>query len=158
MGIKWNWCWWIATKLLSSHPFQKLSSYWTFQTLLGYYWISLQRLFLPLDFLPLSRFFVQCRVSLENSGRISLLECYRTAASVCSKHLYPKESSFKNRTSWNKAGLSYIFFIYMLSLFFFLPILSPWPQNNQWQISLSACVHTKYSKRQDARYFLEQSQ
>lgn len=58
---------------------------------------------------PLSRFFVQCRVSLENSGRISLLECYRTAASVCWKHLYPKEYSFKNRTSWNKAGLSYIF-------------------------------------------------
>jgi len=102
---------------------------------------SLQRLFMHLDLPPLSRFFVQSGVPLEDSGKISLLECYRTADSVCRKHLYPREASFKNRTPRKKAKLSSAFFIHILSLFSFLPFFLDGHKIFDGK-SVSLCMHS----------------
>lgn len=107
----------------------------------------LQRLFLLLDLPPLSRFLVQSRVPLEDSGKISLLKCYRTADSVCRKHLYLREASFKNRTTRNKARLSSGFFFFLnphsFSLFLSSLPFSMAMKYSRANQSLSACIHIK---------------
>lgn len=81
---------------------------------------------------------------------VSLLACYRTAARVCWK------PALKREHQEIKLGfLNIFFFILMLSLFsFLLSIATEYSMENQF---LFTCIHIKYSKWQNARYFLEHS-